>query len=413
MRDGHGHRAVARAAVSRAHRRDRPARAGDQLRSSSSTPMRSRSPRSWTPSESGQGARAAARHSGADQGQHRYRRQDAHDRRIARARRQHRRARFVRRRAAARGRRGDPRQDESQRVGELPLDAFVERMERARRTDAQSVRARSNAVRLELRFGIGDGRELLRASAIGTETDGSVTSPAAAAGLVGIKPTVGLISRAPASFRSRTVRTPPARWRARCATRRFCSARSPASIRATPRRARARGTVAADYTSALTKDGLRGARIGVARKRYTGYSAETDKVFAHGARSHAASTARRSSIPPTSRPRARRTTRNSICCCTSSRPTSTRISRSAEPNVEVQIARRRDRVQHEECVARAALLRAGDHGAGAEERAAHGEEVSRRAGEEPPADGRAGHRRDDRRSSSSTRSSRRRRGRRG
>ena len=31
--------------------------------------------------------------------------------------------------------------------------------------------------------------------AIGTETDGSVTSPAAAAGLIGIKPTVGLISR--------------------------------------------------------------------------------------------------------------------------------------------------------------------------------------------------------------------------
>jgi len=34
-----------------------------------------------------------------------------------------------------------------------------------------------------------------------------------------------------------------------------------------------------DYTSALNRDGLRGARLGVARKRYTGYSAETDKLL--------------------------------------------------------------------------------------------------------------------------------------
>jgi amidase len=31
--------------------------------------------------------------------------------------------------------------------------------------------------------------------------------------------------------------------------------------------------------STLTRDGLRGARIGVARKKFTGYSADTDKVF--------------------------------------------------------------------------------------------------------------------------------------
>src|SRR5205085_4448297 len=34
------------------------------------------------------------------------------------------------------------------------------------------------------------------AAGIGTETDGSITSPAAACGLVGLKPTVGLVSRA-------------------------------------------------------------------------------------------------------------------------------------------------------------------------------------------------------------------------
>src|SRR5207248_8743400 len=36
----------------------------------------------------------------------------------------------------------------------------------------------------------------LAAACIGTETDGSITSPSAASSLVGIKPTVGLISRA-------------------------------------------------------------------------------------------------------------------------------------------------------------------------------------------------------------------------
>src|SRR5947199_9137963 len=36
----------------------------------------------------------------------------------------------------------------------------------------------------------------LCAAAIGTETDGSITSPASVCGLVGVKPTVGLVSRA-------------------------------------------------------------------------------------------------------------------------------------------------------------------------------------------------------------------------
>ena len=50
-------------------------------------------------------------------------------------------------------RRGYPRQGEPQRVGELSIDAFVERVERARRTDEKSVHARSEPVRFELGFG--------------------------------------------------------------------------------------------------------------------------------------------------------------------------------------------------------------------------------------------------------------------
>src|SRR5207253_11442052 len=36
----------------------------------------------------------------------------------------------------------------------------------------------------------------LAAAAIGTETDGSIVSPSTSSGLVGIKPTLGLVSRA-------------------------------------------------------------------------------------------------------------------------------------------------------------------------------------------------------------------------
>jgi amidase len=39
------------------------------------------------------------------------------------------------------------------------------------------------------------------------------------------------------------------------------------------------GHSSADYAAALNRNALRGARIGVARKRFTGYHVETDKVF--------------------------------------------------------------------------------------------------------------------------------------
>ena len=48
------------------------------------------------------------------------------------------------------GGRRHPRQDEPERVGQLPVHALVERLERPRRPDEESVRARSQSVRLEL-----------------------------------------------------------------------------------------------------------------------------------------------------------------------------------------------------------------------------------------------------------------------
>ena len=116
------------------------------------------------------------------------------------------------------------------------------------------------------------------AAAIGTETDGSVTSPSAAAGLVGIKPTIGLVSRAgiiPIAH-SQDTAGPMAR------TVRDVAILLGALTGIDPRDATTRasqGRSRTDYASALSRGGLRGARIGVARKKFTGYSADTDKVF--------------------------------------------------------------------------------------------------------------------------------------
>jgi amidase len=115
--------------------------------------------------------------------------------------------------------------------------------------------------------------------AIGTETDGSVTSPAAAAGLIGIKPTVGLISRSgiiPIAH-SQDTAGPMARTVRDAAT--LLGALTGVDPRDPATRASS-GHSLADYTAVLDANGLRGARIGVARKRYTGYHAETDKLLA-------------------------------------------------------------------------------------------------------------------------------------
>jgi amidase len=117
------------------------------------------------------------------------------------------------------------------------------------------------------------------AVAIGTETDGSVTSPSAVAGLVGIKPTVGLIGRSgiipiahsqdTAGPMTRTVRDAAILLGALTGV----DSRDPATKASA-------GRSLTDYTTALDKNGLRGARIGVARKHYTGYHVETDKLLA-------------------------------------------------------------------------------------------------------------------------------------
>ncbi|HEV7993946.1 MAG TPA: amidase [Gemmatimonadaceae bacterium] len=111
--------------------------------------------------------------------------------------------------------------------------------------------------------------------AVGTETDGSITSPASVCSLVGIKPTVGLVSRSgivPISH-SQDTAGPMTRTVADAAVLLTVLAG------ADPRDEATRGAPSHDYTSALDPNGLRGARIGVARKKYAGNSIAADSAF--------------------------------------------------------------------------------------------------------------------------------------
>jgi amidase len=104
----------------------------------------------------------------------------------------------------------------------------------------------------------------LCAAAVGTETDGSIICPSHANGIVGIKPTVGLVSRAgivPISH-SQDTAGPMARTVADAAILLGALAGPDPRDAATES---CRERALPDYTAFLDPDGLAGARIGVAR----------------------------------------------------------------------------------------------------------------------------------------------------
>lgn len=114
------------------------------------------------------------------------------------------------------------------------------------------------------------------AGAIGTETDGSITCPATVSGLVGIKPTVGLVSRAriiPIS-RSQDTAGPMTRDVEDAALLLTAMAGTdpadPATKEADAHRA--------DYTKALDPNALKGKRIGVLRF-LSGYHRDVNAAF--------------------------------------------------------------------------------------------------------------------------------------
>ena len=117
----------------------------------------------------------------------------------------------------------------------------------------------------------------LAAAAIGTETDGSIVCPSTANGIVGIKPTVGLVSRAGIVPISETQDTagPMAR-----------SVRDAALLLGAiagpdprdPATAPGETLGLDDYTPFLDADGLRGARIGVQRSVF-GFHEAVDRLM--------------------------------------------------------------------------------------------------------------------------------------
>lgn len=117
----------------------------------------------------------------------------------------------------------------------------------------------------------------LAAAAIGTETDGSIVCPAALNGVVGLKPTLGLVSRAgviPIAHSQDTV-GPLARSVRDAALLLGVLAGPDPRDSATADAAR---HASADYTAFLDADGLRGARIGVARQGFFGHHPGADRL---------------------------------------------------------------------------------------------------------------------------------------
>lgn len=115
------------------------------------------------------------------------------------------------------------------------------------------------------------------AVAVGTETDGSVVCPSSANSLVGIKPTLGLISRSgiiPIAH-SQDTAGPMARTVTDAAILLTALAGFDPNDAIT---SESQGKVSADYTQFLDAQGLRGARIGVARKSF-GFSDQVDVLI--------------------------------------------------------------------------------------------------------------------------------------
>ena len=118
----------------------------------------------------------------------------------------------------------------------------------------------------------------LAAASLGTETDGSIVCPSATCGIVGIKPTVGLVSRAgviPIAHSQDTV-GPMTRTVVDGAA--LLGALTGLDQRDAATTASAEH-FSHDYTQFLDAESLAGARIGVARERYFGYHTETDAVI--------------------------------------------------------------------------------------------------------------------------------------
>lgn len=113
--------------------------------------------------------------------------------------------------------------------------------------------------------------------AIGTETNGSITCPSNANGIVGIKPTVGLISRTGIIPISHTQDTAGPMCRTLKDAAHLLGALT-AKDENDPATHNSRDKILSDYTPFLDENGLQGARIGVGRA-YMGFHEAVDPVI--------------------------------------------------------------------------------------------------------------------------------------
>lgn len=117
----------------------------------------------------------------------------------------------------------------------------------------------------------------LAAAAIGTETNGSIVCPSSANGLVGIKPTIGLVSRARIIPIAHTQDTAGPMCRSVQDAALVLGALTGVDAE-DPATARSEGRSHTDYTPFLDPDGLRGARIGLA-SGYLGFHPDVDAAM--------------------------------------------------------------------------------------------------------------------------------------
>ncbi len=117
----------------------------------------------------------------------------------------------------------------------------------------------------------------LAAASLGSETDGSIICPATSNGIVGIKPTLGLASRAgviPISH-SQDTTGPFGRTVTDAAILLGAITGIDTNDAITQE---SNGKTYTDYTQFLDANGLKGARIGVARQTYFGYNSKADAI---------------------------------------------------------------------------------------------------------------------------------------
>jgi amidase len=114
--------------------------------------------------------------------------------------------------------------------------------------------------------------------AVGTETDGSIVCPSTVNGIVGLKPTVGLLSRAGIIPISASQDTAGPMTRSVADAALMLSAMTGVDPR-DPATAASRRRLVADYASGLASGGLKGARLGIMRN-FFGFHDGVDRLMA-------------------------------------------------------------------------------------------------------------------------------------